>query len=247
MRSPLSSVLALLAAACAAPRSCELDGLGLPAATTQVVLSTTADWDATAATVRCYERTSAGWQRIGEPIAAAVGRSGLGWGAGLHRDGSGPIKREGDGRAPAGVFRLGPAFGYASAPPPGCGMAYRQATARDYFVDAVDSPDYNLWCRIPAGEPNEPGARWSSFERMRLRSDAYRYGLVVGHNPARIAGRGSAIFVHLWGAPGEASSGCLVMAEADLLRVLGWLRGDAEPLLVQVPAAELPRLRCDDS
>lgn len=222
----------------------QLSRLSLPPRTTQVVLSTTSGWDDTAATVQCFERAADGWRAAGTPIASRVGRGGLGWGIGHHLDGEGPEKREGDGRAPAGVFGLGPAFGYAAQPPAGVGLPYRAATARDYFVDAVDSPDYNLWRRIPAGEPDDPDRRWSSFERMRRDDGQYELGVVVHHNSERrIAGRGSAIFVHVWSAPQNATSGCTAMAKTDLLRVLAWLRPDANPLLIQVPRSELSRLR----
>jgi zinc D-Ala-D-Ala dipeptidase len=52
-----------------------------------------------------------------------VGRNGLAWGIGVVptddaqvRSESAPVKREGDGRAPAGIFALSTAFGYASEP-----------------------------------------------------------------------------------------------------------------------------------
>ena len=218
--------------------------LGLPATTDQVLLATTAGWRETAATVRCLQRTPSGWRVVGVAIAARVGRSGLGWGLGEHVPGAGPIKREGDGRAPAGVFTLGTAFGYASAAPDGLQLAYRQATARDYFVDAPESAAYNEWRQIPAGEANEPGQRWRSAERMRRDDELYELGLVVNHNPApAVPGRGSAIFLHVWRGPDQATSGCTAMARADLLRVLTWLRADARPLLVQVPMPMLPGLR----
>ena len=91
------------------------------------------------------------WQPVGEAIPVRVGRNGLGWGVGLHVDGvTGVQKLEGDGKAPAGVFPLGTVFGYADQPPAGVQMPYRAAGERDYFIDAVDSPDYNRWRSTPA-------------------------------------------------------------------------------------------------
>src|SRR3954452_20430727 len=84
----------------------------------QVILVTTPDWNSVKGTLRRFERKSARakWTQVGDEFEIVVGRSGLGWGAGIvETEGEGPSKREGDGRAPAGVFRLTRAFGFASA------------------------------------------------------------------------------------------------------------------------------------
>ncbi len=222
-----------------------LDKLGLPAVTTQVLLVTTADWEASTGTLQRMERSVSGWQAVGEPIPIQVGRNGLGWGVGLHKDGAEGVKKyEGDGKAPAGIFALGNVFGYAPQAPEGVAMLYRQAGERDYFVDATDSPDYNHWRHIPEGQPNEPKQHWSSFERMRRDDQRYEYGLVVGHNmmPTTV-GRGSAIFLHVWLNPETSTSGCTAMSRENLLAVLKWLKPAAQPLLVQVPNGELANLR----
>lgn len=248
MSRPLTtSLLAATLAACSLAPERSLSGLELPPSTTQVLLSMTAGWNATAATLVCLERDGAGWRRVGAPIAARVGDNGLGWGVGLHLDGDGPKKQEGDGRAPAGVFALGSAFGYAAAAPDGVTFPYRQATERDYFIDDVDAAAYNQWVRIEATLANEPGRHWQSFEHMRRDDMQYEVGMVICHNTAaRVPGRGSAIFLHVWKNPDNTTSGCTAMAKADLLRVMAWLRRDAEPRLIQLPRSELPRLRVRD-
>src|SRR4051812_29953205 len=84
----------------------------------QLILVTTPEWGSVRGTLRRFERRGARakWTQVGEAFDVVVGRSGLGWGDGLvETEGSGPSKREGDGRAPAGVFRLTRAFGFASA------------------------------------------------------------------------------------------------------------------------------------
>src|SRR5437764_13783990 len=85
----------------------------------QLVLVMTATWEAVAGTLSYYERASinAPWRSLGSQWPVVVGRNGMGWGRGLHapQTGEGPIKKEGDGKAPAGVFRLIRAFGYAPA------------------------------------------------------------------------------------------------------------------------------------
>ena len=80
------------------------------------------------------------------PIPAVVGRNGLAWGRGIHLEppAGGPQKREGDGKAPAGIFRLGIAFGYGPGDSaPWIRLPYQQMTERIKCVDDVASPFYN--------------------------------------------------------------------------------------------------------
>ncbi|MBU0655351.1 MAG: L,D-transpeptidase family protein [Gammaproteobacteria bacterium] len=236
-------LLTLLLTACSPKPEQALDTLNLPAATSQLLLVTTADWNTSAATLQRMEKSANHWQPVGDSIPVRVGRNGLGWGLGLHQDGAGVQKQEGDGKAPAGIFPLGTAFGYAEQAPAGVQMLYRQAGERDYFVDASDSPDYNHWRSIPLTEPNEPKQHWKSFERMRRDDHQYEYGMIVGHNMAGTEpGRGSAIFLHVWLDPATATSGCTAMDKENLLEVLSWLKPSANPVLVQVPADELVSL-----
>ncbi|MBB6071051.1 L,D-transpeptidase family protein [Longimicrobium terrae] len=220
--------------------------------TRQVIVSTTADWDSTAAVLQRYESDGAdGWRAVGEPIAAAVGRSGLGWGEGMHggvEDADGrapagphPVKREGDGRAPAGVFPLSSAFGYADAAEASwIRMPYVQSTAAIECVDDGNSRFYNR--RVDRDTVAAPD--WASHEEMRREDHLYRWGVWVDHNsyPPRAMG-GSCIFLHIWSAPGAPTSGCTAMAEEDLRTVLAWLDPRARPVLVQVPRAEHARMR----
>jgi L,D-peptidoglycan transpeptidase YkuD (ErfK/YbiS/YcfS/YnhG family) len=238
-------LLPLLLAACSPSPEQQLGALALPANTSQVLLVTSADWDVSEAVLQRMEKQADGWQRVGDTIPVRVGRNGLGWGLGLHVDGTtGVQKKEGDGKAPAGVFTLGNAFGYAVQAPAGLQMPYRTATERDYFVDAVDSADYNQWRTIPQEQANEPKQHWSSFERMRRDDHQYEYGMEVAHNTQPVTpGRGSAIFLHVWLDSQTPTSGCTGMDRENLLTVLTWLKPNAQPLLVQVPAGELAELR----
>ena len=76
----------------------------------QLVLVTSASWEATQGELRRFERDRRQrWREVGEAVPVTLGRSGSAWGLGLHgaAAGAGPAKREGDGRAPAGAFRIG--------------------------------------------------------------------------------------------------------------------------------------------
>jgi hypothetical protein len=219
-----------------APRIAAAD-LGLPTAAAQVVLVVTDGWDAPRGSlVRLSRADGGGWARVGDPVPVVVGRAGLGWGRGLHRDRlsaafGGPVKREGDGRAPAGVFTLGEAFGYAPAPPAGVAWPYRPSDADGVCVDDPRSPEYNRLARRPPGK-----APWRSAEPMVLRDEDYRLGLRVDHNTRPVKpGAGSCIFLHIASPPDQATSGCTAMTGAALEAVLRWLDPAKRPALIQLP------------
>ncbi|MEL1263317.1 L,D-transpeptidase family protein [Pseudoxanthomonas putridarboris] len=213
----------------------------------QLVVVTTADWDADQGILRRFERDAgeSPWREVGA-FAVGIGRNGSAWGDGLHaRDeqGDGPEKREGDGRSPAGVFDLGIAFGYAPAADTELHLPYRQMDAGDYCIDVPDSPLYN---RIVDAREVGADAVKDSTEPMRLDlhnegDPRYRLGFVVEHNPANMPRRGSCIFAHLWRRPGEATAGCTAMAEGDMRALLAWLDPTARPRFVLLPEAEYDR------
>src|SRR6476619_2326232 len=107
----------------------------------QMVLVTSADWNANHGSLRRFERDGAGWRAVGEAQPVTIGHAGSAWGLGLHnaRD-DGPVKREGDGRSPAGVFAIGQAFGYASTAT--TALPYQPMQASDYCDDVSGSPLY---------------------------------------------------------------------------------------------------------
>jgi len=223
-----------------------LEHLRLPDAHRQVLFVETEDWSTTKGQMSLWERPGVTWRPVWTPISVVVGRSGMGWGRGrnLRPIFAGPIKREGDGRSPAGVFSLGPAFGYEDrSRPKGHGFPYRVATERDFFVDDPWSLDYNKWVRLSPGV--DPRTVWRSCENMRLPSDVYALGLVVHHNMSpQVPGAGSAIFIHIWGkrGPESVTAGCTAMGREDLETVVDWLDPKLEPLLVQGPREALNRM-----
>ncbi|MEG2804135.1 L,D-transpeptidase family protein [Stenotrophomonas sp.] len=210
----------------------------------QVVVVTTAGWDATEGQLQAYERTGQGWQRHGSAFTVAVGRQGSAWGIGLVvTPPDGPQKQEGDGRSPAGVFAIGPAFGYAATA--ASALPYQPMQAGSYCMDVPDSPYYN---RIVDAEVVGAEAVEGSTEPMRLdlhnKGDVrYRQGFVIEHNPAAVPGRGSCIFAHLWRTPGEPTAGCTAMPPAHMQALLGWLDPARNPRFVLMPRSEYQRLQ----
>lgn len=211
----------------------------------QLIVVTTADWNAVDGYLQLYQRRSAssGWKAIGAPIAIVVGKGGMGWGIGvapldIARASSDPVKREGDHKSPAGIFRLGDAFGYATKEPAGWKMKYISLNPSTDCVDDSQSRFYNQILDHSTVSPD-----WKSAEHMREAGEAYRWGLVIEHNAptARPVG-GSCVFMHIWGGPGQGTQGCTAMPEPQVISILGWLNPSANPELVQMPLQQYRRL-----
>jgi L,D-peptidoglycan transpeptidase YkuD (ErfK/YbiS/YcfS/YnhG family) len=212
---------------------------------TQMIVVTTPEWNAVQGRMQRYERTSPGaaWQPVGDSIAIVVGKSGMAWGSGLIatdsvRASGDPVKREGDGRSPAGVFSLGTAFGYALDPLTGTKLPYLSLTGSIECVDDVDSSRYNRIVDRSSVTPD-----WKSSEHMRETGEAYRWGIVVNHNaianpdgaPQPVRGAGSCIFLHIWKDSAHGTAGCTAMQPAQIETLLEWLDPKRTPVLVQLP------------
>jgi len=210
----------------------------------QMIVVTTDGWNADHGTLRTYVREGTHWKQEGSAADVTIGKRGSAWGIGLNPpEQDGPVKKEGDGRSPAGVFRVGPAFGYAESNP--TAMPYRGLTATDYCVDVDGSPYYN---RIVDTDKVGRNAVAGATEAMRrdLHFDgdrAYRIGFVIEHNPEGRKGAGSCIFAHLWKSPTSPTVGCTAMTDGTMERLLAWLDPSKKPVFVLLPKTEYARLR----
>lgn len=210
----------------------------IPAATGQLVTAIVDDWDATTAELRLWARDGAHWRPVGAPWPGVIGRAGSAWGAGLHGAGApagrgGPVKREGDGKSPAGVFGLTASYGYAAAAPAGAALPYTSVDAAWKCVDDPASRHYNQILDQRAATID-----WTSAEDMRRRDALYTWVVEIAHNPARATGAGSCVFLHVWGGPRSTTAGCTAMDEARLAALLGALDPARAPAFVLLPRAE---------
>lgn len=213
----------------------------IPAGATQLLLCLSSSWDAPAGHLQRFERTSGeDWRPVGSPIAVTLGRNGMAWGRGLHPPVDGRDKCEGDGRAPAGVFAITGLFGYAAAGDgwtAGLRLPYFAARPGLKCVDDPASAHYN--CLV---DQSTVAVDWASCEDMLRQDRRYEAGAVVAHNSAPPQpGAGSCIFLHVWETPDTPTAGCTAMNLADMQTLAGWLDGARQPLLVQLPEAELAR------
>lgn len=209
--------LPLLAAAACSSMTADRAMANLPAACRQALVVRARSDAPTRAWLQAWERRDHSWRAATPVWPAMLGRTGVVASA---------QKREGDGGTPAGVHPIGPAFGYA--PTATTGLAYRQATARDWWIDDPASPAYNTW-QTNDGKPAV------SAEAMRRDDDQYELGAVLGWNVDPVVpGRGSAIFLHVWKGPDEPTSGCVALAREHVAALLAWLDTASSPCMVVV-------------
>jgi L,D-peptidoglycan transpeptidase YkuD (ErfK/YbiS/YcfS/YnhG family) len=212
----------------------------------QCLLVITPSWSSTRGILTVFTRGAddATWIQRGGKIPVVLGKNGLAWGRGLAsvQGFHGSVKKEGDERAPAGIFRLSSAFGYApAAEARDIKLPYVAITSQSEAIDDPASRYYNQLVersRIPVPD-------WRSSEKMRRADNVYRWGVVVDHNTPPTKGAGSCIFLHVWRGPASVTAGCTAMAEHNLKALIAWLDPPDNPVLVQLPFEEFVRLRSD--
>jgi L,D-peptidoglycan transpeptidase YkuD (ErfK/YbiS/YcfS/YnhG family) len=210
---------------------------GVPDDCTQLLVATAPDWNSMRGEMRRYERDRGGkWVAQGEAIPVLFGKQGLAWGTGLAGQGEpGLRKKERDGRAPAGVFRIGEIFTYDAQLPAGSDYPFHQVTEADIWSDDPRSPNYNRHVVI---DPKNPPDNYS-HEKMRSGDFAYHWLIEIRHNSdPPIPGDGSAIFFHIRRGVNRPTTGCTTMAQTDLVKVVTWLREDRHPAYALLPATE---------
>jgi L,D-peptidoglycan transpeptidase YkuD (ErfK/YbiS/YcfS/YnhG family) len=134
----------------------------------------------------------------------------------LGRAGIAVDKREGDGATPRGRFRLVRLWWRADrAPRPPTRLPVRR-------IDAAVA-----WCEDPADRRyNRPFRRSANEPGDRLWREDHLYDLVIelSHNTRpRIAGRGSAVFLHVARPDRSGTAGCVALDAKDLLRLIARL------------------------
>ena len=213
--------------------------------TKQLVLVTSGGWTNVTARLTRFERMSSSspWRQVGKTIPAVVGRNGLAWGRGLHSQlpSADPIKREGDGKSPAGIFRLTTAFGLTPREQmKPLKVPYLPLTDVVECVYDTNSVYYNSIVQ----RDSVAKVDWNSSEKMKAIGEQYRLGVFVEHNrnPVKAAG-GSCIFMHIWKTSDTGTSGCTAMAPGNIGEFISWLDASKQPVLVQLPNNAFQRLK----
>jgi len=222
----------LLAAGLLAGASAE----GIDNSVKQLIVSVAPTWDSADGRLQLFDRTADGWKAAAPSIPVLYGSHGLAWGRGiLGTDEPGRHKEEKDGRAPAGVFKIGTIYTYDAALPAGSNYTFHTVNDGDAWVDDIHSPDYNRHVTV---DPNNPPA-WFEKQKMRHNDFAYRWLVEIRHNAdPPVPGAGSAIFFHIRRGPTRHTAGCTTMAEDNLVNLIRWLRADKHPDYALLPREE---------
>ena len=209
------AIVASWAAALTAPCPGAVNRLPGTQSATELVTVTASSYGTTTASLELWERRGSCWRHVAGPWRAWLGRGGLS----TH-------KREGDGATPAGTYAIGGTV-YGIAPDPGVRSTYRRLACGDWWDEDVHSATYNTFRHVACGSQPPFGGDSEALWRISLQ---YRYFAVIEYNahPA-VRGRGSAIFLHV--SAGRPTAGCVSLPEAQLVRVLRWLRPSARPLV----------------
>ena len=206
----------------------------IPRTTSQLIKVTTKNWNTKDGKLQRYEKDKKGnWIKVGKAIDIVLGRNGLAWGLGVHtipKDAK-YIKKEGDGKSPAGLFYLGHGFGYKKFK---INFPYATYKRSDHCVDDSNSQFYNTII-----DSKKVKHDYKSFEHMKLKNNLYKYGITVQHNPNNIAQAGSCIFMHIKSKTGKGTAGCTAMRESAITTILKWLDAKKNPMLLQLPQDEL--------
>lgn len=187
----------------------------------QVIVVSTNGYSSINAKVELYQKDGS-WKKI-DSFSGVVGLNGITF-----------DKKEGDKKAPAGIFSLGIAFGKLDNP--GTRLSYKKVNENDVWVDDPSSQFYNTLQQGPAN------GRWNSAENL-LRSDfLYDYAINIESNPSCTPGKGSAIFLHVWRGSGSGTYGCTAIPKDKLVFILQWLEPSKNPLIVQAPENALDQM-----
>ena len=138
----------------------------------------------------------------GQTVPVALGRGGIR-----------ANKREGDGGTPKGIFRPRQVWWRADRHP-------RPATFLP--VRAIGPGD--AWCEDPASRHyNQPVRldREHGGDRLKRVDQLYDFIVEIDHNTLpRVAGRGSAVFLHLARPDFSPTAGCVSMTKPAMLQLL---------------------------
>ncbi len=172
----------------------------LPEAKTAKQLFVVAAYEGTTAWVSMHNKDKSGkWQMV-MSTPGFIGKNGLG------------KTKEGDGMTPVGTFRFNRAFG--NSEDPGTAFEYTRADGDTYWSgDMREGKHYNELVSLK----DVPDLDKENSERIADYPIHYQYCLNISYNAEGTPGRGSAIFLHVFGDRKPFTGGCVAIP-LDMMR-----------------------------
>ena len=164
----------------------------------QMLVVAAYSYDATGAWISLHEKQDDGTWHMIMTTPGFIGRNGLG------------KTYEGDAKTPVGVFHFNRAFGIADDP--GCAIPYVKVDNDTYWSgDQREGYHYNELVNINdlPGLDIESGASEHIIDYIYN----YQYCLNINYNKECVPGKGSAIFLHCFGAARPYTGGCVAIPE----------------------------------
>ncbi len=152
-----------------------------------------------------------GWLMAGAmAIPVALGRAGIK-----------ANKREGDGATPRGQFRLLRLWWRADRHPrPRTLLPVRRIGPRDGWCEDPADRHYNRPVQVP---------EQSKADRLARKDPLYDFIIELDHNTRpRVAGRGSAVFIHIARSGFAPTAGCVALHAKTLQRLLARIGPDTK-------------------
>jgi D-alanyl-D-alanine dipeptidase len=206
-----------------------------PLASARRLVLVTADNVTTSnARIQRFERAASTqpWRAVSDAQPALVGKNGMAWAYPFRSSAknSEHVKVDGDGRVPAGFFRIGASFGFGASNRP----RYLQVKEGTVCVDDPGSAAYNtITTRAKVGAMTHGENMW--------RMPAYRNGIVVDYPTNRSARAGSCIFIHVRLPSANGTNGCVAVPEPQVVELQDFSEGGA--VLAVLPEAARDRFR----
>ncbi len=190
--------------------------------------------DQTRGTLTLYEQEGNAWKQTLGPLPALLGKRGTAWGRGpfFAPPRECTVKREGDGRTPAGLFSIGTLYGYSPRPPVPTRLAYTQITRHLWAITDPGSRFYNRAVDIRTVRRD-----WKTAGPMARRDRLYPWLLEIAHNQdSPRDGAGTWIYLHPWLSRTTPTDGCTAVAPADFSAIIRRLNPADRPHIAVIPA-----------
>jgi D-alanyl-D-alanine dipeptidase len=198
----------------------------------QLVLIITNGWNSTHGQLQTYERFNVkdAWKPTSAATPVVIDSNGLAWVTQPEQTPTGPIKKEGDMRTPAGIFPLGPTFGFGPSYIKKISMPYQEITANTVCVN--DSQSHYYGRIIDTKKIAKPD--WKSSDSMR-QNPQNLWGIAVQ--------TGSCSFLNIANKESTTNTDSVALPETEIENLITWLNPHKKALIVILPKTEYKKLQ----